>query len=125
MEEIIMFERFYAYPPGDWPWVLRNIKQEAKEGTIHEIVDIGIYDLLKDPFSHSDTKLKNWVKIKPNGWKVVPDYPDIYGEFNCKEAKSFENTELSWELLQKYYDPNDPTHMPVIQSKFGDMKSLE
>jgi len=147
--------RFYTYPPvNDYQWVLRNIKQKPKKDFLHEIVDIGIYDLLYPPYKHSEEKLKQWKQLKPNGWKVVPDCPDIIGEFSKtifnnlqkvqKKIKKYnlgiylnifidywwnyvnnmDNTKYSWELLVKLYDPNDKSQIPVIQSKYNDKKSL-
>jgi hypothetical protein len=88
-----MFERYYTYAPEDcvtylgirinqsWPWILRNIKQQPQRTAEHEIVDIGIYDLLHIPFCHSEEKINKWKELKTEGWKVVPDCPDINGEF--------------------------------------------
>ena len=62
----MVFERFYSYPPVEcgWPWVLRNIKQKPQLDCVHEIVDIGIYDLLKPPYRHSVEKLEKWVNLR-------------------------------------------------------------
>jgi hypothetical protein len=74
----MVFQRFYTYPPVEceWPWILRNIKQKAIPNT-HEIVDIGIYDLLNPPYRHSNDKLQKLDKLETKGWKVVPDCPDL------------------------------------------------
>lgn len=148
------FKRFYSYPPVECehPWVLRNIKQK-KIPCVHEIVDIGIYDLLAPPFKHSTEKLEKWKNLKvENGWKVVPDCPDLKGEFSdvilnkllknlekfdftvvlwryinywWNYLDSFDNTEYSWELLEDFYIQDDVSHLPVLQSKYGDMESLK
>lgn len=122
---IMVFKRFYTYPPleCEWPWVLRNINQKPQPQAEHEIVDIGIYDLLKPPHQHSAEKLNKWLNLKADGWKVVPDCPDLQGEFN-KEV-DFSNTEYSWELLTTYYIPDDPTHLPVLQSEYENIKSFK
>jgi hypothetical protein len=119
------FSRFYSYPLLDcqYPWILRNIKQKPQQHAKHEIVDIGIYDLLKPPYTHSDEKLIQWEKLKTDGWKVVPDCPDLKGEFNVDGAP-YDNTEYSFKLLKRYYNPEDKSHLPVIQSKFQDIDSL-
>lgn len=120
----MVFQRFYTYPPVECehPWILRNIKQKPMDCT-HEIVDIGIYDLLKPPYRHSEEKLEIWTSLKTSGWKVVPDCPDLYGEFN--RQVDFDNTEYSWELLTKYYNPYDESHLPVIQSHYENIKSYK
>jgi hypothetical protein len=117
------FKRFYTYPPSgcEYDFVLRNIKQKEVPCK-HEIIDIGIYDLLKPPFQHSEEKLGEWEKLDPKGWKVVPDCPDLLGEFG--QHVNYSNTEYSWELLERYYDPNNPQHLPVIQSEFQNINSL-
>jgi len=55
------FQRFYSLPPNgeDYPWILRNIKEKERPAT-HEIVDIGIYDLLDPPHRHTEEKIKAW-----------------------------------------------------------------
>lgn len=119
------FQRFYSYPPIECnhPWVLRNIKQKPIPCT-HEIVDIGIYDLLKTPEDgHSDDKLKKWMELKTTGWKVVPDCPDLEGEFKLEVI--CDNVAYSKELLSEFYDPNDFTHLPVIQSHYQDLTSFK
>jgi hypothetical protein len=120
----MVFQRFYTYPPDEceWPWVLRNINQKPLP-CIHEIVDIGIYDLLKPPHRHSEEKLRKWEDLAPQGWKVVPDCPDLGGEFGCDV--DFNNLEYSWWLLEKYYNPNDPNHLPVIQSHYNNIQSFK
>lgn len=118
------FQRFYSYPPVECehPWILRNMKQKSMD-CIHEIVDIGIYDLLKsDDHLHSNEKLKAWSTLKTDGWKVVPDCPDLQGEFN--QSIDFDNIEYSKELILKYFNPSDDSHLPVIQSHYEDLKSF-
>ncbi len=117
--------KFYTYPPNEckWPWILRNIKQKPQLHCCHEIVDIGIYDLLKPPYIHSDDKLDKWIKLRTVGWKVVPDCPDVRREFKGRTRSNINNIDYSKELLREYYDPNDPQHLPVIQSYFKDIKS--
>ena len=119
-----MFQRFYTYAPleCEWPWVLRNIKQKPQEHAVHEIVDIGIYDLLHEPYTHTDNKIEAWKQLKTDGWKVVPDVPDLKGEFN--KAIQYDNTEYSWKLLTELYDPSDEHQIPVIQSHYADISSL-
>lgn len=144
-----MFSRFYTYPPVEceWKWVLRNIKQVPQENAVHEIVDIGIYDLLKPPYHYSEERLEKWKELKTEGWKVVPDFPDISNEFNIDPfrelfdtlpvtpttIKTFnflrnnviDSTRYSWELLTTLYDPTDEHQLPVIQSSYGDLNSLK
>jgi len=120
-----MFERFYTYPPHgcEHPWILRNIKQKPID-CVHEIVDIGIYDLLKtEGHKHTEEKLNLWSKLNTDGWKVVPDCPDIKGEFN--QHVGFDNVEYSQELLLKYFDPRDDSQLPVIQSNYEDLRSFK
>lgn len=121
----MVFERFYTYFPDDcdYPWSLRNIKQKPQDCQ-HEIVDIGIYDLLKPPYQHSKDKLRNWQKLKTDGWKVVPDFPDIVGEFGL-EADIGSTTWESFILLKQYYNPADDSHLPVIQSKYQNITSFK
>lgn len=121
----MVFSRFYSYPPTEckWPWILRNIKQKPQRDAVHEIVDIGIYDLLKPPHRHSDEKLTQWKELQTEGWKVVPDCPDLRGEF--QQEINFDNVEYSWELLTTYYNPDDPSQMPVLQSHYRDLSSFK
>lgn len=116
--------RFYTYPPNgiEWDYVLRNINQKPRKCK-HEIVDIGIYDLLNPPYRHSISKLNYWNKMIVSGWKVVPDMPDLIGEFNL-QIKDFDNVELTKKLHLEFYDPSNKRLLPVIQSKFGDIRSL-
>lgn len=116
--------RFYTYPPNgvEWDWVLRNIKQNPLPCN-HEIIDIGIYDLLKPPYQHSQDKLDKWSSIECDGWKVVPDCPDIQGEF--KQEVDYDNVEYSWELLTQYFNPEDEHHLPVIQSHYQNLNSFQ
>jgi len=121
----MVFQRFYSYPPVECehPWVLRNIKQKPIPCS-HEIVDIGIYDLLKDPDGgHSDEKLMKWKELETLGWKVVPDCPDLEGEFKMEVI--CDNTSYSWELLTQLYNPDDPSHLPVIQSHYENIESFK
>ena len=117
--------RFYTLPPYKirWPYTLRNINQPFRCFTIEEIVDIGIYDLVNGSQEYSKEKLKKWEYLIPRGYKVVPDCPDLEGEFGKK--MDFCNIEYSLELLEKYYNPDDSTHIPVLQSKFQKMESVE
>lgn len=97
-----MFSRFYTYPPLEgWKWVLRNIKQKPIPCT-HEIVDIGIYDLLKPPFKHSIEKLEKWDALQTEGWKVVPDCPDLQGEFSRTILKKL--MKIKRNSLKRYND---------------------
>jgi hypothetical protein len=118
------FKRFYTYPPVECnhPWVLRNIKQKPIPCT-HEIVDIGIYDLLEPPYRHSHEKLMKWEELETSGWKVVPDCPDLRGEFDIYGGR--DNLQYSWELLLEYYNPYDLTHIPVLQSYYEDLNSFK
>lgn len=102
--------------------MLRNIKQKPQGDCLHEIVDIGIYDLLKPPHQHSKDKLEKWIELRTKGWKVVPDCPDLQGEFG--RVVDFDNVVYSWELLGEYYDPDDPHHLPVLQSHYQDIQSF-
>lgn len=119
------FQRFYSYPPAecDHPWILRKIGEKEIPHQ-HEIVDIGIYDLLKtEGHKHTETKLKNWERLETDGWKVVPDCPDLEGEFN--QPINFDTVEYSRSLLTKYFNPNISSHLPVIQSHYEDLKSFK
>lgn len=95
---------------------MRNIKQKPQKWFLHEIVDIGIYDLLKAPHRHSSNKLEKWKYLKTPGWKVVPDCPDIDKEFKIKSG--VDNVEYSKKLLLEFYDPGDVSHLPVIQGNY-------
>jgi hypothetical protein len=101
---------------------MRNIKQKPRECE-HEIVDIGIYDLLKQEGEHTRKRLRDWERLETTGWKVVPDCPDILGEFGVNS--NIDNVEYSFELLEKYYNPENKHHLPVIQSKFADFNSFQ
>lgn len=120
----MVFQRFYTYPPVEceWPWILRNIKQKQIPHT-HEIVDIGIYDLLKPPYKHSYDKLVKWEELQTEGWKVVPDCPDLRGEFDIHGGK--DNLKYSWKLLTEFYNPYDPHHLPVLQSYYENINSFK
>jgi len=116
--------QFYTYPPAgvEYDYVLRNIKQNERPCK-HQIVDIGIYDLIKPPYMHTDDKIRRWEQLDPgNGWKVVPDAPDITGEFGVEV--DYDNVKYTFELLRELYDPDDPTHLPVLQSRYQDINSL-
>jgi hypothetical protein len=118
-----LVKRFYTSAPIKYyPYILRNINQDYTH-CYHEIVDIGIYDLLKPPYQHPQSKLNKWLTIKYNGWKVVPDYPDIKGEFG--KPSPYDNVIETQKLHKKYYNQKDPTLLPVIQSRFGDEDSLK
>jgi len=109
--------KFYTYAPIEYPFILRNIKQKPKKWFLHEIVDIGIYDLLKPPHQHSEKKLLKWKNhSRDRSWKVVPDCPDIDGEYNIRSK--IDNIEYSKELMEKYYIPGNPEHLPVIQGNY-------
>lgn len=117
--------KFYTYSPIPYPWILRNIKQKSLPWASHEIVDIGIYDLLKPPYRHSEKKLKKWNNLEvEDNWKVVPDCPDIQREFNIN-VDDLDNIEYSKELLRNYYDQEDPSHIPVIQGHYHDVQSFQ
>lgn len=115
---------FFTYAPEECkhPYILRNIKQKPQNHDNFEIVDIGIYDLLQYPNTHPTEKIEAWKQLKTEGWKVVPDCPDLSGEF--KIDVDFINTDYSWELLQELYDPSDVHQIPVIQSEYGNANSL-
>lgn len=130
--------RFYAASLPlqiDYPYILSNLNQNMKYETtiLHEIIDCGINDLLKAPYSHSQKKLRKWQRIKTKKWpiwKVIPDCPDMIKEFQLKIEKKkpifnniFNNIAYSKQLLQEYYNPADLTHLPVIQSRFMDVES--
>ncbi len=117
------FQRFYTYPPVECghPWILRKIGNKELPCQ-HEIVDIGIYDLMNGE-GHSEEKLMAWEQLEPQGWKVVPDCPDLEREFNLEVTCL--NTSYSWELLREYFNPENPTHLPVIQSQYGDINSFK
>ncbi len=114
--------RYYTYPPVQYPYILRNVKQKPLPQTKHEIVDIGVYELLKEPYDYSPETLQSFVDCQPNGWKVVPDYPDIFKEHSMES--DIDNVVMSKALMKKYYDVHDPCHMPVIQGYFNDPHSF-
>lgn len=114
--------RFYSYNPlVYYPWVLRKITNPYVKCS-HEIVDIGIYDLLKTG-NHDKDKLKLWEECQTSGWKTVPDIPDLTGEFG--EEMDYCNVEETFKYLTKYYDPQNDTHLPSIQSKYEDLSSFK
>lgn len=114
--------RFYSYPPSGvyWPYILRNMRQKPRTCE-HEIVDSGIYDLLKKPHQYSYKKLQSWKDLQTPGWKTVPDCPDIHGEFEIEV--DFDPQEYSWDLLLQLYDLFNPSHLPVVQGKYNDVHS--
>lgn len=116
--------RFYTYPPNGikWNYILRNIKQKPHICK-HEIVDVGIYDLLKPPYNYSISRLNEWRKLIVNGWKIVPDMPDLVNEFKI-DLDGFDNVELTKKLHLEFYDPSNKRLLPVAQSEFGNIKSL-
>lgn len=119
------FQRFYTYPPVECkhPWILRKIGNKELPCQ-HEIVDIGIYDLLNsEGHKHSKEKLKMWEQLKTGGWKVVPDCPDLEGEFG--EEVDFDNVKYSQFLLEKYFNPHNNSHLPVIQSHYEKLNSFK
>jgi len=119
------FQRFYTYPPVECghPWILRKIGNKELPCQ-HEIVDIGIYDLLNvEDNKHPKDKLNAWEHLKTDGWKVVPDCPDLEGEFG--RVVDFDTVEYSQYLLEKYFDPGDKSQLPVIQSSYEDLKSFK
>jgi hypothetical protein len=113
--------RFYTYAPIDYPYIMRNIKQKPRKNYKHEIVDIGIYDLLKSD-RHSDKKINKWKNLKTDGWKVVPDCPDLVGEFGKKT--DVDNVEYSKQLLMDLFNPEDPSQLPVIQGYYDNYGSF-
>jgi hypothetical protein len=114
--------RFYSYNPLiNYPFVLRKITKPSVKCK-HEIVDIGIYDLLKYG-KHPKWKIDMWLECEPNGWKVVPDYPDTKGEFGYE--LSYDNVEMTFKNLHKYYNPEQKKLLPVIQSKFEDVRGFK
>ena len=116
--------RFYSYPPKGvyHPWILRTAKQKARDCE-HEIVDIGIYDLMNEPHQYSLQKLRSWLSLETPGWKTVPDCPDLRGEFGIDV--DFDPLEYSWNLLLKFYSPENEHHLPVIQGRYGDSHSYQ
>jgi hypothetical protein len=117
--------RFYAYPPKtiEHPFILRNINQKQIHTNFqHEIIDIGIYDLLNGDNRHSTEKLGEWEGYDGDGWLVVPDCPDIGREFNI--ATDIDSVAYSKDLLIEYFDPDNPQHLPVIQGKMYDSQSF-
>ena len=115
--------RFYSYPPKGvtWPWILRTQKQKERPYK-HEIIDAGFYDLLNPPHQYSQKRLQAWQNLVTPGWKTVPDCPDLQGEF--KVAVDFDTQEYSWDLLTRFYDPEDRSHLPVIQGRYEDANSF-
>lgn len=117
--------RFYAYPPKqlEYPWILRNIYEKPQPTSQHEIVDIKIYEIMKtEDYQHPIEKLRLWETLQTDGWKVVPDCFDLLGEFGLDV--DMDNIEYTKELHQKYYDPNDDQHLPVIQGYSKDIGSI-
>ncbi len=104
---------------------MRNINEGRPKfvNILHEIVDCGIYDLLKGDHRHSKKKLQKWDKCKPLGWKVVPDCPDILGEFGVNA--DFDTIEYSKDLIEQFYEHDDKRRLPVIQSRYQDLESVE
>jgi len=122
--------RFYAYPPKeiDYPYILRNINQKSVHKNIcHQIVDIGVMDLLKtENHKHTAEKLQKWSDLTMcniDGWKVVPDCPDLHKEYNID--MSFDNVQYSKELLLEYFDEHNYKQLPVIQSYYNDPGSMK
>lgn len=118
--------RFYTKPPvKKYNWILVNIKDAhllKRFIHAHSIIDCGIHDLLKPPFRHSVERLETWASLETDGWKVVPDSPDLYGEFNLKAG--IDNMDYSKQLLEEYYNPADESHLPVIQGHYHDPSSF-
>lgn len=121
---MVRLKRFYTFPPfkTEYPHILRNMKQHKRKVALHEIVDIGIYDLLEPPYVHDEDKLRRWNRIKTDGWKVVPDCPDIKGEFGIDPH--YDTIRYSKYLMKKYYNPNNRKHLPVMQTYWKDNDSL-
>ncbi len=114
--------RFYTYAPVAYDYILRNVKQKPL-ACKHEIVDIGVYELLKGDHEYSQKTLDKFVNCKTSGWKVVPDYPDIFKENSIE--MDINNVARSKDLMLKYYDPVDKSHMPVIQGHYNDPHSFD
>ncbi len=118
---------FYTYAPQiGYPWIMRNIKQKSKRWHHHEIVDIGVYELLKDPYTYSDKTLDKWrelnKRIPYDSILVVPDYPDIHKEHGTDLG--IDNIFRSKELMLEFYDPDNTQHLPVIQGEFNDPQTF-
>lgn len=114
---------FYTYPPIEYPYVLRNVRQKGRDYAEHEIVDIGVYELLKEPHQYSEKTLQSYLDCNTSGLKVVPDYPDIFKEHSLE--MDIDNVVESKLLMKKYYNPKDRHQMPVIQGYFDDPYSFE
>lgn len=115
--------KFYTYPPVNYPYVLRNLKQKYKR-CIHEIVDCGVNELLKEPYKYSDKTIQRFQDCLTSGWKTVPDYPDIFKE-NGLDNMGIDNVERSKLLLEEHYDPQNKSHLPVIQGYYNDPDSFD
>ena len=89
----------------------------------NEIVDIGVNELLKYPYKYSKTTLQKYKKLKTKGYKVVPDYPDIFKEHGINNLQ-IDNVLQSKILMKKYFNPKDKTQMPVIQGYYNKPKSF-
>jgi hypothetical protein len=122
-EEFMVFQRFYTYPPIECkhPWVLRRLDWKPLPCK-HEIVDVGILDLLEPPHKHTEDKFKLWKTIKTDGWKVVFDCFDLKGEFDIDCG--FDTVEYSKELLEQFYN-GEPNLMPVIQGFSNNYNSFK
>jgi hypothetical protein len=118
--------RFYCYPPKilDYPYILKNINQKTQhKNIIHEIIDIGIHDLIKTKeHRHSKEKLDKWSKLTGELWKVVPDCPDLQKEFQVKT--NLDNVEYSKELLLEFFNPGNSYQLPVIQGYYNKPESV-
>jgi len=84
-------------------------------------------DLVKsEDHRHSREKLSTWKNLQINswnGWKVVPDCPDLHKEFNMD--MSFDSVEYSKELVLEYFNEHDYTQLPVIQCYYNNPQSVK
>lgn len=112
-------KRFYTYPPTKqyYPHILRRIDQKPRNCR-HEIVDVGILDIIRPPYKHGSEKLELWESYGGKGALVVPDMFQV-------DESGIDNVKCSQKLLKRYYDVDDDVDlMPVIQGYTGDWYSI-
>jgi hypothetical protein len=118
------FYTYYPYPHRTHDFLLRKLDQKEYPHK-HQIVDCGIYDLLKTG-EYEESKILTWKKLtfKDDSWKTVPDYPDLNKNVKNKFFQG-DNIILSQEMARTLFDPNNSSHLLSIQGHYQVLNSFK